>query len=69
MTHSEFNETNPFAIKYVGPKREVGYILTHQPKSLDWRHRGARPHLWKQLAPALFEDACEGLNSIIRIRA
>jgi mRNA interferase MazF len=66
-THAASNETNPFALKYVGPKREVGYVLTHQPKSFDWRARGARPHPWKQLPPALFEQACEGLNSIIRV--
>ena len=67
MTHAESNETNPFAIKYVGPKNEVGYVLTHQPKSFDWRERGARPHYWKQVTPALFQDACEELNSIISI--
>ena len=67
MTHSQFNDTNPFAIKYVGPKNEVGYVLTHQPKSFDWRERPARPHHWKQVSPALFEEACEGLNSIISI--
>ncbi len=67
MTHAESNETNPFAIKYVGPKNEVGYVLTHQPKSFDWRERGARPHHWKQVTPAPFQDACEELNSIISI--
>ena len=69
MTHVESNESNPFAVKHVGPKGEVAYILTHQPKSLDWRDRGARPHPWKQLPPAVFEQVCEGLNSIIRICA
>jgi len=34
MTHATYNETNPFAIKYMGPKKDVGYVLTHQPKSL-----------------------------------
>lgn len=69
MTHAESNESNPFALKHIGAKREVAYILTHQPKSLDWRERGARPHPWRQLPPAVFEEACEGLNSIIRICA
>ena len=69
MTHAESNESNPFAVKHVGPKDEVAYILTHQPKSFDWRERGARPHPWKQLPPAVFEQVCEGLNSIIRICA
>ncbi len=67
MTHAASNETNPFAVKHVGPKREVAYVLTHQPKSFDWRQRGARPHPWKQLPAAAFEEACEGLNSIIRL--
>jgi mRNA interferase MazF len=67
MTHAESNETNPFAVRYVGPKRETGYVLTHQPKSFDWRARGARPHPWKQVSPMVFAEACEGLNSIIGI--
>lgn len=67
MTHAERNSTNPFALRYLGPKNEVGYVLTHQPKSFDWRQRRARPHPWKQLSPAVFQDACEGLNSIISI--
>ena len=67
MTHAASNETNPFAIKYVGPKNEVGYVLTHQPKSFAWRERGARPHPWKQVTPVLFQDACDELNSIISI--
>jgi mRNA interferase MazF len=67
MTHATYNETNPFAVRYTGPKGEVGYVLTHQPKSFDWRVRGARPHHWKQLSLSVFEEACEGLNSIISI--
>lgn len=67
MTHSASNESNPFAIKYVGPKNEVAYILTHQPKSLDWRMRGARPHPWKALPPHAFKQACAELNDIIQI--
>ena len=67
MTHAASNETNPFAVKYVGPKGEVGYVLSHQPKSFDWRARGARPHPWKQLPLPLFNEACEGLNSIVNI--
>lgn len=67
MTHAASNEKNPFAIKYLGPKSEVGYVLTHQPKSFDWRQRQARPHPWKQMSTAVFEEACDGLNSIISI--
>lgn len=67
MAHAQSNETNAFAIRYVGPKTEVGYVLTHQLKSLDWRQLGARSHPWKQVTPALFQDVCDELNSIISI--
>lgn len=67
VTHSPANETNPFAVKFVTAKGEVGYVLTHQPKSFDWRVRGGRAHPWKQVPPVIFESACEGLNSIISI--
>jgi len=67
MTHAPSNETNPFAVKYSGPKNEVGYVLTHHPKSFDWRARGARPHPWKHVPVTIFDEACEGLNSIIDI--
>ena len=58
MTHAEFHADNPFAIPAPGAKGEVGYVLVHQPKSFDWRHRHARPHPWgtghaKLLAAAL----------------
>jgi mRNA interferase MazF len=58
MTHAEYNADNPFAIVAKGAKGEVGYVLTHQPKSFDWRLRNARPHAWgtghtKLLAVAL----------------
>lgn len=67
MTHAASNETNPFAVKYAGLRGEIGYVLSHQPKSFDWRLRRARPHPWKQLSPTVLESACEGLNSIISI--
>ena len=67
MTHAAFNENNPFALKYQGAKGEPGYILTHQPNSFDWRARAARPHPWKQVPIALFNEACAELNSIIQV--
>ena len=39
MTHAASNKTNPFAVKFAGAKGEIGYVLTHQPKSFDWRAR------------------------------
>jgi len=67
MTTAASNETNPFALKYTGPKGEVGYVLTHLLSSFDWRARGARPHPWKQVSASVFKDACEGINDIINI--
>ena len=29
MTHAASNETNPFAVKFVGPRGESGYVLSH----------------------------------------
>jgi len=52
MTTAAFNETNPFAVKFAGPRRKAGYILGRQPKSFDWRVRHAKPHPWKQIPAA-----------------
>lgn len=67
MTTAEFNETNPFAVKFSGVKGVVSYILTHQPKSFDWRVRGAKAHPLKQVPEDVFSLACESLNQIIAI--
>jgi mRNA interferase MazF len=67
MTHAPSNESNPFAVKFVATKGEIGYVLAHQPKSFDWRLRGARAHPWKQVSAAVFAAACEELNGIIAI--
>ena len=67
MTHSAMNDDNPFAVKFKGPKGEACYVLSHHPKSFDWRTRGARPHPWKQAPPVVFQAACEELNSIISL--
>lgn len=67
MTHAPSNETNPFAVKFTTTEGEICYVLTHQPKSFDWRKRGARPHPWKQIPAPLFEAARASLNDIIAI--
>ena len=67
MTHAQSNDTNPFAVEFMTAKGEICYVLAHQPKSFDWRKRGAWPHPWKQVTPTVFEAACEGLNGIISI--
>ncbi|MEO6024877.1 MAG: type II toxin-antitoxin system PemK/MazF family toxin [Burkholderiales bacterium] len=67
MTTSASNDDNPFAVKILGPRAVVSYILGHQPKSFDWRRRGAKPHPWKQAPLEVFAAACEQLNQIIAI--
>ncbi|WP_424191754.1 type II toxin-antitoxin system PemK/MazF family toxin [Ampullimonas aquatilis] len=67
MTTATYNETNPFAIKHIGSKKVVSYILTHQPKSFDWKMRHAKAHPMKQLPEEVFALACESLNQIIAI--
>lgn len=67
MTTAAYNEGNPFAVKFTGPRGVVSYILTHQPKSFDWRSRDARRHPLKQVPEEVFELACGSLNEIIAI--
>jgi mRNA interferase MazF len=69
MTTSAYNETNPFAIRFEGPKGVVSYVLGHQPKSFDWHARAAKLHPWKQVPEDVFAAACETLNQIIAIGA
>ncbi|MEO5922985.1 MAG: type II toxin-antitoxin system PemK/MazF family toxin [Bryobacteraceae bacterium] len=67
MTTATSNDTNPFAIKFVGPGKRASYILGHQPKSFEWKARAAKPHAWKQVPQPIFERACEVLNQIVAI--
>lgn len=69
MTTASYNETNPFAIRLVGPRETISYILAHQPKSFDWRARRARRHPWGQVSEDSYARACETLNQIIEIGA
>ena len=71
MTTAAYNATNPFALA-VGPARgrkagKTSYVLCHQPKSFDWRARGAKPHPLGKLADAAFAQACAVLNQILEI--
>ena len=71
MTTAAYNATNPFALA-VGSASGRGagktsYVLCHQPKSFDWRARGAKKHSKGKLADAAFAKACAVLNQIIRI--
>ena len=67
MTTASSNDTNPFAVKFVGAKGLVSYVLAHQPKSYDWKLRGGKLHPMKQVPSEVFELACETLNQIIAI--
>ena len=71
MTTAAYNATNPFALALgTAGGRKVGktsYVLCHQPKSFDWRARGARSHSLGKVADALFAQACAMLNQIIDI--
>lgn len=65
MTTADYNNTNPFAVKFKGPRGVVSYVLAHQPKSFDWRKRNATKHSWKKVPKEVFANACELLNQII----
>ena len=67
MTTAKYNDTNPFALQFTGKRDVVSYILTHQPKSFDWRKRGAKIHPWKKVSDNLLTEACELLNQIITL--
>lgn len=67
MTTASYNETNPFAVKFTGSKGVVSYILSHQPRSFDWRARSAKPHPLRRVPEESFASAYETLNQIIEI--
>jgi len=71
MTTAEWNADNPFAVpvgKAVGRKAgRTSYVLCHQPKSFDWRVRGASPHPLGRLDDPLFREVCERLNQIVQL--
>ena len=71
MSTAAYNATNPFAVAVgVASGRKAGktsYLLCHQPKSFDWRARGAKRHPQGKLASAAFAQACAVLNQIIAI--
>lgn len=67
MTTASYNATNPFAVMISNAKGVTSYVLGHQPKSFDWRARGAKPHPLKQVSVDAYERVCETLNQIIEI--
>ena len=73
MTTANYNATNPFAVVAgsVGKGREAktSYVLCHQPKSFDWRLRGARATPMKKVSDEVFAEVCERLNQIISLNS
>lgn len=67
MTHAEFNSDSPFAVAVQGPKKEVGYVLCHQPKSFDWNARGAGIHPWGAVPKHILRETLDRLDSICGI--
>ena len=67
MTHSARHADNPFAITAPGAKGEIGYVLTHQPKSFDWRQRNARPHAWGTGHTKLLTAALRQCDTVFNI--
>lgn len=64
-------QRRPFAVAVGQAKgRKAGqtnYVLCHQPKSFDWRLRGAKAHLLRALSDGPFAQVCERLNQIIHL--
>ena len=71
MTTAAYNADNPFALTVgmaSGRKTgQISYVLCHQPKSFDWRVRGAKAHPQGVLPAAIFQQVCERLNQIIQL--
>ena len=67
LTHSGRHADNPFAIAAPGAKGETGYLLTHQPKSFDWRRRNARPHPWGTGHTKLLTAALKRFDTVFGI--
>ena len=68
MSTAAFNSTNPFAVDN-SRKGEASYIICNQPKSMDWRLRGARSHAWGKVREAIFKQACSELNDLVLLLA
>jgi mRNA interferase MazF len=71
MTTAEYNSDNPFAVAVgqikVRKTVKMSYVLCHQPKSFDWRLRGAKPHDFGRLSDTLLNQVCQRLNQIIQL--
>lgn len=72
MTTASYNADNPFAVAagQAGGRKagSLSYVLCHQPKSFDWRQRGAKPHAMRRLSDARFSEVLSVLNQIVQLR-
>ena len=71
MTTAAYNADNPFAVAVgtAGGRKagKTAYVLCHQPKSFDWRLRGAKAHPHGALSESLFLQVCQRLNQILQL--
>ena len=66
LSTAAFNASNPFAVDN-SSKAEASYIICNQPKSMDWRLRGARAHPWGKVREGIFKQACAELNELVHL--
>ncbi len=67
MSTATSNATNPFAVDNSKTATEPSYIICNQPKSLDWRMRGAKPYPSGRVRESVFQLACAELNDIVQL--
>lgn len=67
MSSAVSNASNPFAVDNSRSPQEPSYIICNQPKSLDWRLRGAKPHPWGKVREAVLKLACAELNALVAL--
>jgi mRNA interferase MazF len=71
MTTATYNADNPFAVAVgrAGGRKagETSYVLCHQPKSFDWRHRSGAPHPMKRIPNERFAAVLLILNQIVQL--
>lgn len=67
LSTAAYNATNPFAVDNSRSSKQPSFIICNQPRSMDWRQRGAKPHAWKKVEADVFKAACAELESLIEL--
>ena len=67
MSTAAYNVTNPFAIDNSRSSKQLSFIICNQPKSMDWRQRGAKAHAWGKVQENIFKLACAELDTLIEL--